>query len=200
MNPKEIKAPFLKYDDIRPIAADFLKRYNSEDIIPVPIEKIAEFDLDIMTLRTDKLRSMFDIEGWIANDFSYIYVDSDVYDNYDYRYYFTIAHEIGHMILHRDIYASLNYTTCDELLDIMNIEPVQYGYIEQQAYNFAGLVLVPENRLRTEYRNAVRIVEEQGFDVETNKELFNDYVCNRLQKIFNVSKQTMSIRIVKDGL
>lgn len=38
---------YLKDEDIIPYGINFIQTYNSGKIIPVPIEKIIEFDLDI---------------------------------------------------------------------------------------------------------------------------------------------------------
>ncbi len=43
MKISDYKAPYLRYDDIRIRAKDFLYRYNPDDIIPVPIEDIIEY-------------------------------------------------------------------------------------------------------------------------------------------------------------
>ena len=201
MKVNYIKAPYLPYEEIRILAEDFLGRYNPDDIIPVPIEEIAEFKLKINIIPANSLRFLLGIDGWISNDFKYIFVDSDIYDSYNYRYFFTIAHEIGHMFLHRDIFESLNFSDIESWKNIIdNINPKQYGYIEAQAYNFAGLILVPENHLREEYDKAIKMVEAQGFDKKKHNELFNTYVSNRLQKIFNVSSRTIELRIRFDNL
>ncbi len=65
MKLNEVKAPFLTYDEIRPIAKDFLGKFNKEDNIPVPIEEIAEFKLNFDIISANSLRSWFGIDGWI---------------------------------------------------------------------------------------------------------------------------------------
>jgi hypothetical protein len=47
MKPSDITAPILSYEDINARAADFLRKYDRADILPVDIETIAEFDLGL---------------------------------------------------------------------------------------------------------------------------------------------------------
>ena len=53
----------------------------------------------------------------------------------EYRLRFSVAHEIGHLILHRDIYAGLQHATAAEWFDYISAIPeVEYGWVEWQAY------------------------------------------------------------------
>ncbi len=59
---------------------------------------------------------------------------------------------------------------------------------------------MPEQHLREEYDKAVSLVESEGYIKKGIDELFNAYVCNRLQKIFNVSNGRILRRIEHDNL
>ena len=200
MSNKDVRAPYLTYEKIRPIAAEFLDEYNPESEIPVPIEHIIEYCFKINIIPANSIRFLYGIDGWISNDLKSIYVDYQIYssDN-NYRYLFTIAHEIGHVVLHGDIFRSLSFSRVEEWVDIVNsIDSNQYGYLEFHAYCFAGLILVPESTLKKEYVEAVSKVESLGFDTTTV--IFGDYVSNHLQKRFDVSSQTIAKRLKYDGL
>lgn len=47
MSQSDIIAPILSYEDINKLAEDFLKEHNRNEILPVDIEAIAEFDLGL---------------------------------------------------------------------------------------------------------------------------------------------------------
>jgi hypothetical protein len=47
MSQSDITAPILSYDDINNRAEDFLQEHRRNDILPVDIEAIAEFDLSV---------------------------------------------------------------------------------------------------------------------------------------------------------
>ena len=203
MKPQDIKAPYLLYEDIRKFAEDFLGSYNQEDKLPVPIEEIVEIQLKIVIIPAQNIRLILGVDGWLSNDFKNIYVDLDVFDKdkNESRYFFTLAHEIGHYFLHREIFESLTFSDILEWKKIMyEVPPNEYGWLETHAYNFAGLILVPEHHLRNEYNEAVSMVSKEGFDRNKHKEIFNDYVSSWLQNKFKVSARTIEKRIQFDNL
>ncbi|MBE0542066.1 MAG: hypothetical protein IH623_11815 [Verrucomicrobia bacterium] len=52
----------------------------------------------------------------------------------EYRLRFSVAHEIGHLILLRNIYTGLQHTTAAEWFDYISAVPeVEYGWVEWQA-------------------------------------------------------------------
>jgi hypothetical protein len=80
MNHSEIIAPILSYDDINKQAEDFLKEHKRNEILPVDIEAIAEFDLGLNIFPFPNLQVTFDIEGFISGDLDVIYVDEFIID------------------------------------------------------------------------------------------------------------------------
>jgi len=49
----------------------------------------------------------------------------------EYRLRFSVAHEIGHLVLHRDIYAGLQHATAAQWFDYISAIPeVEYGWVE----------------------------------------------------------------------
>lgn len=81
MKPSDVAAPILSYEDINARAADFLRKYDRADILPVDIETIAEFDLGLNIFPFPHLQETFDIEGFISGDLTVIYVDEFIYNN-----------------------------------------------------------------------------------------------------------------------
>ncbi|MFI5224572.1 MAG: ImmA/IrrE family metallo-endopeptidase, partial [Nitrospirales bacterium] len=77
---------------------------------------------------------------------------------------FSVAHEIGHLILHRDIYAGLQHATAAEWFDYISAIPeVEYGWVEWQAYEFAGRLLVPPEPLREAFQTAIQSAQAAGY-------------------------------------
>ena len=75
--------------------------------MPVPVESIAEhflkYDLEITD---DGLFADPTFLGGISFETKTIFVNTSIEDN-EGRYTFTIAHEIGHHVLHKDVYDEL---------------------------------------------------------------------------------------------
>ena len=96
MSQSDITAPILSYDDINKRAEDFLREHKRNEILPVDIEAIAEFDLGLNIFPFPNLQKTFDVEGFISGDLDVIYVDEFIYYQRPARYRFTLTHEIGH--------------------------------------------------------------------------------------------------------
>ena len=75
MSQSDITAPILSYDDINKQAEDFLREYKRNEILPVDIEAIAEFDLGLNIFPFPNLQQTFDIDGFISGNLNVIYVD-----------------------------------------------------------------------------------------------------------------------------
>ena len=90
MNQSDIIAPILSYDDINKRAEDFLREHKRNEILPVNIESIAEFDLGLNIFPFPNLQETFDVEGFISGDLNVIYVDEFIYYQRPARYRFTL--------------------------------------------------------------------------------------------------------------
>ena len=77
----------------------------------------------------------------------------------------------------------------------------QYGYIEQQAYEFAGRLLVPLGRLGKEVEKAVLKARAAGFsDWERSGDAAREYMANSICRVFGVSGQVIEKRIIRERL
>jgi Zn-dependent peptidase ImmA (M78 family) len=129
MSQSEIIAPILSYDDINKRAEDFLREHKRNEILPVDIEAIAEFDLGLNIFPFPNLQETFDVEGFISGDLNVIYVDEFIYYQRPARYRFTLAHEIGHYIFHSDLIASFHpQSVADWSKFVLGIDEETYGW------------------------------------------------------------------------
>jgi Zn-dependent peptidase ImmA (M78 family) len=91
---------FLAYEKIRRIAEEYARRYDLGKVIPVDIERFVDNILRINIIPFPSLYKSFEINDFISHDFRKIYVDEYLYLNLEPQYRFTLAHELGHMVLH----------------------------------------------------------------------------------------------------
>jgi hypothetical protein len=96
--------PVYSYEDLRKKADNFLREHHPSGNIPVPIEEIVEFVFGMNIVPVLGLQREFEVEGFTSGDLKNIYVDEYVYTDRPSRYRFTLAHEIGHVVLHRHLY------------------------------------------------------------------------------------------------
>lgn len=197
-------------------AERFLKKYHPSHSIPVPIEHIAEFKLGMDIIPVPGLKDVlgkegFDIDGFISSDFSSISVDAYVYEKYETRYRFTLAHEISHKLLHINIYEQCEFSNVNEWISTVRAIPQEtIDRAEWQARELAGLILVPKAILADEFnREADAIFSVYSKDhpqiVQYADEInylgfIMDVTIHSLAKKFIVSDDTIRIRLERDGL
>jgi hypothetical protein len=94
--PTEIRAPKLRYEDIRRRADDFLATYHPSRALPIPVEEIIDLRLRVNIVPVLGLRQAFDVEAFTSSDCTEITVDEAIYNKQPHRYRFSLAHELGH--------------------------------------------------------------------------------------------------------
>lgn len=185
----------LTMAQVRRAADEFLDEYNPGGELPVPIEDIAELKLGIFLCAIPGIKNLIGIDGYITSDFTQITIDEYCYKTFVERTRFTIAHEIGHKVLHQDWYSKngpkdLN----DHQVFFSKVSEKDYRYMEIQAQTFAGLVLVPTRLLNKELINKLGKLPENE-DAEILQPIFND-----LLNIFKVSGEVLYRRMVREGI
>ncbi len=186
---------------------------------PVPIEIIAEGHLGLPCVLVD-LRGKYgqpDILGCILFGDPTIQVDQslDTAKNPKLlgRYRFTIAHEVGHWRLHREL---LLKDPSAASLFVMNAEPAfvnrssQNPREEIQANAFAACVLMPRHLVRcawSRWRGSdqpAAISELPGVNDQSiptgNEDMAMDRFCKPLADQFEVSAEAMRYRLKDLGL
>ena len=200
MNPAKFKAPYLSKDDIESIAVEIRGKHKSIQTIPVDILGFAEFDLSlefdfapIQQLKQD---------AFLRPDLSGIWFDGAVFKEptLQPRLRFSAAHELAHLFLHRDIYGALNFGTVKQWIAFINAIPVvEYNWIEWQADEFAGRLLMPTKELTRTLDEAIADAEREGYFIQGKEEVL-DFCCRALHGHFGVSRQAMQTRIRKSAV
>jgi hypothetical protein len=139
-DPRRFKAPFIPKERIWQAADSLRVAHQAGRRVPVEILDLAEFDLGLELIPAEGLREELEIDALLMGNLKSILVDRRAFMNrrMEFRLRFSGAHEIGHLMLHRDIYAGLQHTTAAEWFDYISAIPeVEYGWVEWQAYEFA---------------------------------------------------------------
>lgn len=134
----------LSYDDLRGIADKFLSEQWSSGRVPIDIEEIIDVNLGIDIQVMVALKSVCSVDAFLGRKLDTIYIDAEVYGARGNRCRFSLAHELSHLILHKDIISKLEFNTLKEWKKAIDGIPEEsYRWIEWQAYALAGLLLVP---------------------------------------------------------
>lgn len=186
----------LSYSKIGAVADEFLHAYHPSFSLPVPIEEIAQSKLHVQIIPVSQLRKKYDVEGCLDSTLTCIFIDFDLYMQNENRTRFTLAHEIGHLILHKEAFGELKIETPEDTYKLsMNINDEDYGWLEYQAYAFAGHVLVPQKTLLHEIEKRLGKVPENKFLPE---KIFP--ISQELLELFRVSGEVLTRRLGKEGI
>lgn len=198
------RAPYLPMPEIRAAADAFRNKYWAGKDVPVDILAIVEFDLDMEIRPVPGMREQADVDALLLGDMRTIAVDSALYmdDRIQNRMRYSVAHEIGHKMLHSAIYPAAGISSVDAWIRWMQAIPDdQYSWIEQHAYEFAGRLLVPPERLQTEFDGAVAKARKAGFaQWDQSGDAAREYIASSICRAFGVSSQVIEKRIEREGL
>lgn len=123
--------------------------------VPLDLISFVELELRMDLIPYDLLKADFGADAAILADFSGFYIDGEIFDRIDLvrgaqlnRLRFSIAHELGHLFLHRRYFESAGILSSDHLLDWLNEHNGRKYDFEREANEFAGRLLVPVDVLR----------------------------------------------------
>lgn len=203
------QVPFLKKEYLRSQASGFLQRVHPTGTLPVPVELIVERQgIDIIPI--PDLRTNYDIEGFTKGDLRTICVDQRIWESSENRYRFTLAHEMGHIVLHRNIfhqYQSGIQSTSEWIEFVQRMSDNDYLKLEYQAYCFAGLILVPTSHLVAEFgraatsvRGQIETAVSQGIERAETLDFAWQGLVRLLTQPFQVSAGVIERRLKFEGL
>lgn len=187
---------FLSYDELKVAAATTLSESSYADFFPVAIEMIVERDYEMDVVPIRGLQNAFNIDAFISRDLTTISVDEFVLENRLNRYRFTLAHELGHRVLHRDILGAMEFDSIEDWKSqIMQFPEREYGFLEYQANTFANCLLVPADELDRRFDGAVEQIKAAGLNPAEFPDECLDSICTALGKQFEVSRNVIQNRL-----
>lgn len=182
--------PFLDDSEIERIAETFLEE-NWEEDFPVDVDELCD-RLSIGVIYIPGLKKLLGIDAFITGDFKTIYADEDCADitKNDCRYRFTIAHELGHKVLHAKYYPT-GLTDMKTYNDFMS--DFESKRAELQANSFAGMILCPRVEILRFTKRYFGCSFDEALHRSNEDEMWNflQAMCKR----FGVSTQTAQIRL-----
>lgn len=140
-------------------ARDFVQSYNPEGIVPFPfaeaVEQIQDLKLTYIETTNAEISGAIYLEGETYR----IVINSAKPLT---RQYFTIAHEIGHYILHKDkmignvVPGFVDFGSLDSAAGLLRPDSMptelKLRTLEQEANTFAAELVMPEDKVREFYR------------------------------------------------
>jgi hypothetical protein len=201
---RKFKAPFLSREDIWRRADAFRGQHGKGDAVPVDVLAIAELSLGLDVVPVRNFGNTASVVALLLGGGDAIMVDYDHYmrENLQSRLRFSVAHEIGHLVLHADLYRRLELTSVEDWVKfVQSIPEEEYRWIEYHAYEFAGRLLVPPNVLRQELASSVRKALHHGLSRDMlSSDAALEHISSTMCRRFGVSGEVILRRIEKEGL
>lgn len=178
---------YISAKDIESIAEKVLTQAGI-DVPPVRVDSIAEFNcgLEFGWRNLDKYSLSGEVLAAIVIQDEKIYLNEskerELKNNLGRRN-FTIAHELGHWFLHKDLAQEKLFGVEGKVIICRGLN-IKTDNRERQADIFATHLLMPE-----------RFVREQ---LKSFAPELSEYDLKRMANIFQVSKQAMKIRLVDE--
>jgi hypothetical protein len=179
-----------------------LAQHHPSGSLPIPIEHILEFGYGVSIIPIPELQAVHEIEAFTSKNLKSVMVDESVMTaKSPFRYRFSLAHELGHIVLHAKDMEAITFATANEWKRAIQEMPEEDRQaFEWQAYTFAGLILVPHDPLRDALQKAIAMAESQGVSIRLQVERAKAYVCTWIGRIFEVSAPVIEKRMIADVL
>ena len=203
----DFKCDWLNKENIWDEAEQARIKYWSGNTFPIESEIViqAELGLDIVFLK-GLFRGALS-NAFLSFDRSKVVIDDYAYKcgRYDDKINFDIAHEIGHYLLHEEVYDYLNENikSLDDYIDFMNTAPNReiWNY-EFQASEFAGRFLVPVEELNREIeKHCYEAIEIGQMDkYAQNPDLFLTLISPEISDVFGVTFNNIEERVKREAI
>lgn len=188
--------PYLDYARTELAAAKFLARCHPEEEIPVPIEGIVEHRLHMDIIPVPGLFDRIGVSGFLSNDIEAIYIDQYEMEHFEARYRFTLAHELGHRVLHAAFYRGAKIRKTEDFLRFReSLSGADLGRLEIQAMNFAGALLMQRKALAAQVKQAVEETHRKLGPSATKSVRFLPALARRISRVFLVSTEAAENRL-----
>lgn len=190
--------PFLSSEELKKKAKEIyqLRPLQTNDVAGEVLAK----NFPMIEVRYDNLSQ--GLLGTIDLRNNIITLSEDIMSDTN-RVHFTLAHEIGHLVLHRK-FLQKEFSSVDDYIDISILSDKNIKRMEYQANVFASYLLLPERKF---YYEVALLFKEYSI---TKGRLYLDHqLCNRrnvslilqrLSRNFQVSQQAIAIRLKNEKL
>jgi hypothetical protein len=188
------------FKELSRVAQDFLAAHHPGGELPVPIEEIVEFELGLDIVPVPGLISDLDVDAFLTADLKEIRVDQYIQQKVPTRYRASLAHEVGHTLIHGAFFKELRFATIAEWKTVLaSLPSTEVNKLEDQARLLGALILVPSSALKDQFDLAVAKLPG-GMRVEKLSEKGQELFAGGVAKPFEVSPALMLRRLRQDRL
>lgn len=195
-----IKIPFIDDDEIKKIASSLYNEFQLET---------DEISGEILFKKFPKYKITFEdfpkgVLGVLSLKHNIISLSNEIRNDNKRRNY-TIAHEIGHIVLHSSFFDTIDraYEYDDDNVSPIVSEEV-YKRMEVQANLFASYLLIPEKKLFVYFNKLLKDlnIHKKQLYLDSQPCNINDvnHALLKLSEYFNISKEAVKYRLKNEKL
>lgn len=203
---------YLSVDSVSQLSENYLDSKGLRDAIPLDIYLLVE-QCGFHVVPTPGISRELDVRAFTTSDWNEIWIDYSIYWEQDGVARFTLAHELGHLVLHKEIIEGINDeypvsdldSAYDRVLALNDLSA--YSRLEKQSDLFAGMLLVPRRHLLSAFKDALEDVKPMLQEVKEHGISRSDYMGAVVDKLattiapkFSVDHQVVNSRIFEDRL
>lgn len=202
---KNIKAPYFKKSEIQAAVDDFCTEYHIDQLqVPLDVELIVESDLRLELRPEANLHKRTDLDALLTTNRKTIVVDLERFtkQHMQNRLRFTIAHEIGHYILHEELYRGIAFDSVEDWLKFFeNFPPIEYRKLEWHCDEFAGRLLIHGDLLRKKFAESrLKLAGTEWEKIDPLPVYVVEAMVGEIAKFFGVSDLPILIRLESEGI
>ena len=200
MDKENLAVDYLEKEHIENIAEEIHSEKNIKDF-PFEVELFLYERFKYRVFPSPRLEAGCKIDTALVACKQILRIDETIYNKQPKRANFSIAHEVGHLILHKNIIAMMvealkSAEKTDDYASIINFLPRnQYRRAEWQADYFGGALLAPRRILEKEL---IKLIEERKSKYISEEEIDDedrDIIYHDLAKLFDITKPAITVRI-----
>jgi len=166
--------------------------------VPVNVDVISEKCFDLIFIPIPGMTKWVNSEAYITGNLKEMHFDQLANQ---VRLRFSIAHELGHAVLHTTQIKQLRSGTFDEWKEIIEDLPDGvWGRAEFQAREFAGRLLVPFEILMQEILKLKPKIDKAKTIPNIEQDALAQYVASAVCRQFDVSSQVIVARIKSEAI
>jgi Zn-dependent peptidase ImmA (M78 family) len=194
---KFLNVKYLSVEHIKSIAERLLK-YDITTGSALDTEKLIQFISDRYPIKFER-KNIYPILGKIEFNPLRIIADTSLEEH---RYRFTLCHEIGHLVLHKNLFSNTkDKEDYDYTLSLNgNISDSNTRRIEIQANLFASYLLLPTENFQIEVMKFFILNKISKNHIYVDKQPVNrflaDNLISELSNKFNASRESVRLKLI----
>jgi len=195
------KCSFMTKEVVWDRTEQFREIYKKYDSCPYDVELVAEqAGYEIIPKR-----DLDELDAFIGLNMKTIFVNARTYDNPSYanRIRFSIAHELGHAILHGEIIKNQHISNIEDYLSFeRSLSDLEYKGFEWQANEFAGRLLVPRHHLIEQLHQQIQVLRDNNILhlLRSIPDQIRSSMSTPIARFFEVSDDVIEIRLMREDI